>query len=77
MGGGAERRELRNQMRTSHPGLLICVPLKCSREVKSEPGRVHVAQFVFSPFPKVPDFHGGVILQRQVFSSTKLGRREP
>lgn len=48
MGGGEERRELRNEMRTSSPELLICIPLKCSHKISNGPDGVPVVQLIFS-----------------------------
>lgn len=45
-----ERRELKNEMRTYGPGLLIFVPLKCSRKINNRLVGVHVVQLVF-PLP--------------------------
>lgn len=50
MGSRAERRELRNEMRASSSGLLICVPLKCSHKINIGPVGVHVVQLRF-PLP--------------------------
>ena len=66
-----ERRELKNEMRTYSPGLLILVPLKCSREINNGLVGVHVVQLVF-PLPSQICF----ILIELFFSKDRFPWRE-
>ena len=66
-----ERRELKNEMRTYGPGLLIFVPLKCSRKINNRLVGVHVVQLVF-PLPSQIYF----ILIELLFSKDRVPWRE-
>ena len=66
-----EKKELKNEMRTYSPGLLILVPLKCSREINNGLVGVHVVQLVF-PLPSQICF----ILIELFFSKDRLPWRE-
>lgn len=66
-----ERRELKNEMRTYRPGLLIFVPLKCSRKINNGLVGVHVVQLVF-PLPSQICF----ILIELLFSKDRFPWRE-